>query len=324
MYHSYGGRSSLLKVDGIQDAHRRLMERLGCMARAWESVKTDRRAVKKWWAVCFVLAALICAAAMEGASSQSSVRTGFTKPYATDQQQCPSVRIDGCPGSAVTSGTIVSLTAVVENQPQGFSPTYSWTFKDRRRDRSGRISPLDNEGRCTTGTANTDKVCIDTGGLRGDHTATVTIGGWPAGCNTSNSAACTFNILEGQPLVARLNNIATELQNHPGGGVYIICYGGRNSRPDAAQRHCEFIKDFLVNSRDIDAGRIVIVDGGYRESLTEELWILPAGATPPNPSPTVHPSEVEAPPAPRRARRRGSRRPQNFVRGSTRTLSQRK
>ena len=48
------------------------------------------------------------------------------------------------------------------------------------------------------------------------------------------------------------------------------------------------------------------MDGGYRENLTVELWIVPQGATAPTASPTVDPSEIKATPAPRpRGRRRG-------------------
>jgi hypothetical protein len=43
----------------------------------------------------------------------------------------------------------------------------------------------------------------------------------------------------------------------------------------------------------------VTVDGGYKEDLTVELWIVPSGANPPTASPTVDPSEVKATPAPR-------------------------
>ncbi|MBV8857759.1 MAG: hypothetical protein JOZ02_12560, partial [Acidobacteria bacterium] len=50
----------------------------------------------------------------------------------------------------------------------------------------------------------------------------------------------------------------------------------------------------------ITADRIVTVDGGYREELTVELWVVPSGATPPAASPTVDPSEVKPARAPRR------------------------
>ncbi|HST51145.1 MAG TPA: hypothetical protein VLJ61_10860, partial [Pyrinomonadaceae bacterium] len=72
-----------------------------------------------------------------------------------------------------------------------------------------------------------------------------------------------------------------------------------------AQRRCDRAKDYLVTTRGIDASRVVTVDGGYKEDLTVELWVVPSGAAPPTASPTVQPSEVQTGPAPRRGRRRG-------------------
>jgi hypothetical protein len=48
----------------------------------------------------------------------------------------------------------------------------------------------------------------------------------------------------------------------------------------------------MVNTRGVDPGRIVTVDGGYREDMTVELWIVPSGATPPTASPTLQQSDV--------------------------------
>jgi hypothetical protein len=72
---------------------------------------------------------------------------------------------------------------------------------------------------------------------------------------------------------ARLDNVTIELQNDPRARLYLTCYGGRVGREG-------------------EAARIVTVDGGYREDLTVELWIIPPGMTPPQPSPTVEPREV--------------------------------
>jgi hypothetical protein len=106
---------------------------------------------------------------------------------------------------------------------------------------------------------------------------------------------------------ARLDNFAIELQNDPTAQGYLICYGGRRGRAGEAAARCDRAKNYLVTTRGIDASRIVTVDGGYRENLTVELWVVPTGAQPPTASPTVQPSEVTTAPAraPRRGRRRG-------------------
>ncbi|MFL6227148.1 MAG: PKD domain-containing protein [Pyrinomonadaceae bacterium] len=105
---------------------------------------------------------------------------------------------------------------------------------------------------------------------------------------------------------ARLDNFANELQAQPGAQGYIIAYGGRKGVAGEAQRRADFAKDYLVNTRGVDAGRLVTLDGGFQEEASTELWIVPTGATPPTASPTVDASQVQTTKAP--TRRRGSRR----------------
>jgi hypothetical protein len=91
---------------------------------------------------------------------------------------------------------------------------------------------------------------------------------------------------------ARLDNFAIEMHNLPVSAGYLICYGGRVGRAGAARRRCQRAGGYVSGYRGIDAARVVTVDGGYREELTVELWVVPPGATPPQPSPTVAPGEV--------------------------------
>jgi hypothetical protein len=104
---------------------------------------------------------------------------------------------------------------------------------------------------------------------------------------------------------ARLDNLAVELQNDPSSTTYIFAYGGRTSRAGEADRLAARARDYLVTQRGIDSARIVVVNGGFREDDCVELWIVPSGATPPEPRPTVQPGDVRlAPEAPVRRRRR--------------------
>ncbi|HEV7902308.1 MAG TPA: hypothetical protein VGO96_00600 [Pyrinomonadaceae bacterium] len=107
---------------------------------------------------------------------------------------------------------------------------------------------------------------------------------------------------------ARLDNFAVALQNDPGAQGYIIAYGGRRGPAGEAQTRADFAKNYLVNSRGIDAGRIATLDGGFREEATTELWLVPSGASPPTASPNVDASEVQVTRPPRRAPRRRGRR----------------
>lgn len=104
---------------------------------------------------------------------------------------------------------------------------------------------------------------------------------------------------------ARLDNFANELQANPGAQGYIIAYGGRVGPAGEAQRRADFARDYLVNNRQIEAGRLVTIDGGFKEEATTELWIVPTGASPPTASPSVDPSEVRTTRPAARRRRRG-------------------
>jgi hypothetical protein len=101
---------------------------------------------------------------------------------------------------------------------------------------------------------------------------------------------------------ARLDNLAVELQNDPATRTYIIAYGGRNSRAGEADRLGTRAQEYLVSQRGIDNSRITVVNGGFREEDCVEIWLVPRGATPPQPTPTVQPGDVR-PPRETRSRR---------------------
>jgi hypothetical protein len=106
---------------------------------------------------------------------------------------------------------------------------------------------------------------------------------------------------------ARLDNLAIEMQNDPNATGFVIVYGGRNSRVGQADRLGARAIEYLTTARGLDARRLVLVNGGYRETDYFELWIVPQGAELPTPSPTVQPGDVhpgKTPAANRRSRRR--------------------
>lgn len=84
---------------------------------------------------------------------------------------------------------------------------------------------------------------------------------------------------------ANFDNFASELQSTPGAQGYIIVYQGRRSRPGRVAALVNRSRAYLVNTRNIDASRIVVMGGGARDVDTIELWIVPQGAAPPRPTP---------------------------------------
>jgi hypothetical protein len=218
---------------------------------------------------------------------------------------CPTVSVS-CPDTG-TIGTPVTFTANVSGGDPNVTPTFNWTVS------AGTISS--GQG--------TSSITVDTAGVAGGTTitATVDVGGYDRSCSTSSSCTVSFGRIATARKIdeygnirfndekARLDNFAIELQNDPTSQGYLICYGGRRGKAGEAQRRCDRAKDYLTSTRGIDASRIVTVDGGYREDLTVELWLVPSGANPPTASPNVDPSEVQSTTAaPRRStRRRGHR-----------------
>jgi hypothetical protein len=185
---------------------------------------------------------------------------------------CPTVSVD-CPTSPVEPGSPITFTSSLVSS---MNVTYNWSVS------AGTISS--GQG--------TSSITVDSTGLGGQTvTATVEIGGLDPAC--SRTASCSAQVTAPAPGAtkfdeygnirfndekARLDNYAIQLQNQPGAQGYIIAYG---SCAGEAQARADRAKDYLVNTRGIDAGRIVTLDGGCREELVVELWIVPSGATAP-------------------------------------------
>lgn len=213
---------------------------------------------------------------------------------------CPTVSVS-CPDS-VDVGSPITFTANVSGGTG--SPTYNWSVS------AGTIS----------GGQGTSSITVDTAGMGGQTvTATVELGGLDPSC--SKTASCTTSIKPGPAECrkvdtygdikfndekARLDNFAIALQNEPGSTGYILAYG---SCEGEAQARADRAKDYVVNTRGIDAGRIVTIDGGCRAELTVELYVCPVGAAAPTPdtSSAVSPCPACKKKAPARRTRRGRR-----------------
>ncbi len=104
---------------------------------------------------------------------------------------------------------------------------------------------------------------------------------------------CTFDDQK-----ARLDNLAVELQNDPSTKAYIIAYGGRTSPIAQVDVLMKRARSYMIDQRGIDGSRLVIINGGFREGDSVELWIVPSGAAPPRATPTVQAGDVK--PAKRR------------------------
>lgn len=233
------------------------------------------------------------------ATSSTTVTVVTCSDCVAPKPPCPNVSVS-CPAD-IMQGEPQTFNASVSS---GDSVTYNWTV---------------SAGTITSGQG-TSSITVDTAGLGGQTvTATVELGGLDPSC--SRTASCSTSIslppqtcrkfdeyadLKFNDEKARLDNLAIQLQQEPGAQAYYVIFGSCDTEAEARSARAV---DYLVTARGIDRSRIVVVNGGCRESLTVELWICPTGAPAPTAtnSATVDPCPAcKVKPRPR-ARRRGRR-----------------
>jgi len=96
---------------------------------------------------------------------------------------------------------------------------------------------------------------------------------------------------------ARLDNFMVELENlnegKPHYRGFIIVYAGRSAYATEASGIAACAKNYLVSVRQADPETVIAADGGHRDELTVELYIMPNDAYPPMLLPTFSPKKVE-------------------------------
>jgi hypothetical protein len=212
----------------------------------------------------------------DGCGCVTMSSTTVTIANCTDCQPiltCPTGLMVNCPTEGDPDSTITFTANFSQGTPQ-VSPTYNWSV---------------SAGTITSGQG-TSSITVSTAGLGGQTvTATVEFGGFDPSCGRTASCSTPIKAPQKGPRKfdeygnirfndekARLDNFAVQLQNEPGTSGYIIGYGSCGSEGlERANR----AKDYLVNTRGVDASRIVVVDGGCRSELLVQLWLAPQGTT---------------------------------------------
>ncbi|HEX8473005.1 MAG TPA: hypothetical protein VF666_03150 [Pyrinomonadaceae bacterium] len=98
---------------------------------------------------------------------------------------------------------------------------------------------------------------------------------------------CDFELLH-------LDQLLLELQNQPKVRGYIIVYAPSvGSKSGAALAYGARMKKYLVVARALKSVRITVVDGGFREKLSYEMWLVPEGTELPVARPTVSRKDVK-------------------------------
>lgn len=209
---------------------------------------------------------------------------------ARSNSQCPAITVE-CPSSCPKANEEVIFRAHLNGGDSSRAPKFNWSVTN------GRI--VSGQGTPTL-TERIENNC-------NPMTATVYVEGLAPGCPARASCATVTDCCMGasaarkldefgdfncEDEMARLDGFAVQLGAEPGAKGYVIFYGGRSYRGRLARRgeaeaRANRIKRYLLERRGIDAGRIVMINGGYRERWGAELWITPAGAQAPTPRPTL-------------------------------------
>lgn len=90
--------------------------------------------------------------------------------------------------------------------------------------------------------------------------------------NGKLSLVDSFGIVSNGDLKSRLDSFLVSLQNNPMAKGYIVIYGGRiDGNRDVARR--DMVIRTHLRFRNFDMSRIIFVRGGFRETVSTELWL---------------------------------------------------
>lgn len=241
------------------------------------------------------------------------VPAGRVKCVVVNYRPLPPIAKSPCPfpvnisaPNQVTDGEIITYTADV-----AYTGTTALNYTWKVTPSSARI--ISGLG---TPTLNVDSTGL--GGQRITATLTADDGSSDPACAQSAQAVSIIAPIEKKVIVAqefdecnscslndqkaRLDNLGVELQHDPSARAYIIAYSGRMSPLGQVEKLMSRAREYLVSHRGIDASRLTVVNGGFREEDSVELWLVPSGAAAPQATPTVQMGEVN--PGKKPARRR--------------------
>jgi hypothetical protein len=233
-----------------------------------------------------------------GYRERETVELYIVPPRARPPKPTPTVPISDvtfCPSITLRSPEYVwrtdrplTFSASVEYVNQNVTPTYHWTV---------------SEGQIIKGQGTRQiEVKLPEGNYR-SVSATLEVGEFSPKCSTKESVTSPAALLAmphkvdessggWEDAMARLDWFALEMENNPNLIGVLIVYGGQRRRFNELRQWSDCLEGYLVNRRGVDATRIVMINGGYRENLTFELWVTEDKNHLPNPEPHIKPKDV--------------------------------
>ena len=214
------------------------------------------------------------------------------QPAEQPPQPCPPIVVQPQPFGTVRDGQKIYFTA---NYPSaGGEPktglTVIWNTS------AGTI--LQGQG--------TARIEVDTAGTGStpdrEVKAEVWVNGFSPDCVMQASAAVKiiapatkfgeFGEVSAEKFSSNIRSVAEYLtQTQTQDALYVMVYAGRNSDRGFAQNWVKKVKTELSAAGLVDS-RVYAMDSGFREQPLFDFWIVPIGADPPRPEPTVKRSEI--------------------------------
>lgn len=203
-----------------------------------------------------------------------------------EPQACPKIDIQSASGKVLKDGQQAVFGASIAGGEAHITPTIVWSVS------AGSI--LNGQG---TRTINVDTTGA---GQNREIVADLWVGGYAPEC--ASQASTILKVIGPAAKLDEFNDLAVEKENekltdavnalsNTNDAVYLIAYAGRTNVRGYAVTALRRMKTQLTTSG-IATERIGTIDGGFREEPAYEIWIVPAGADAPKPTPSVDRKEI--------------------------------
>ena len=247
------------------------------------------KSLRKLWVFSWIL--LLAGAGAFASTSLAQTETMPQKEVSKSESKCPTVYVS-CPSQ---NGDWQALTfaVTVKGADPGTPLTYTWTVYGGTIMQGQGTPTITLNGEDGPGNGKSLTATVNVGGLNSACASTASCSLLPGTPPPPSTRFDSYGVISRKMEMERVEAFATALKNNPGAQGYILSYDGQRDVAGAARSAGERAQAYLVKERGIEADRIVTVEGGFKEKLTIELWVVPTGATPPKPEPTIDPATLE-------------------------------
>ncbi len=196
-----------------------------------------------------------------------------------ENSPCPTLSLTG-PSGSVSAGNSISFIASLNIETEIPNLKYKWTVE--------RAEIVRGQG--------TNTIIVKTElGFEENLTATVEVLGLPEICGTPRASENTSvdRELEAEKIEefvfsgsakdeGYLDKFAQKLKDESNANGYILIGSETGLSQSAFDKRVQKIRQYLINNKNIEPDRFVCVNVGEIKNLVQ-LWIVPAGASPPTP-----------------------------------------